>query len=77
MPDITHAKLSPSSEFNHPKEVMESSQISREDKIKILKQWEYDTKELLTATEENMGGDSDNTGQLLSEIQNYLLELAI
>lgn len=75
MLDIKQAILSPSSVFKHPREVMKNNKISKSDKMKILKQWEYDTKELLTATEENMVGDSEDVGELLSEIRHYLQEL--
>lgn len=75
MLDIKHAILSPSSVFKHPSEVFRNDRISASDKVKILKQWEYDTKELLTATEENMTGDSEDVGELLSEIRHYLQAL--
>lgn len=55
--DIKKAKLDPASVFKMPQEVLEQDQLSKEDKIFILKQWEYDELELSVAEEENMTGN--------------------
>ena len=75
MVDIKRAMISPSSVFAYPREVVNSKEISEADKIKILEQWEYDAQELLTASGENMAGDTEENGELLSEIHQYLAAL--
>ena len=54
--DLEKAMLNPRSEFSHPEEVLNQQTITREQKIKILRRWEYDARELEVAEEENMGG---------------------
>jgi len=54
--DIEKAILNPSSVFSHPEDILCEQSLTREQKIKILRQWEYDARELLVAEEENMGG---------------------
>lgn len=54
--DIEKAILNPGSEFTCPEDVLKQQTITREQKIKILRRWEYDARELEVAEEENMGG---------------------
>lgn len=54
MVDINQALLDPTSVFAHPKDVLDCNEITREDKINILRRWAYDAKELETASDENM-----------------------
>jgi len=54
--NIEKAILNPGSEFKHPDEILSEQSLSRELKIKILRRWEYDARELEVAEEENMGG---------------------
>ena len=54
--DLEKAMLNPRSEFNCPEDVLNQQTITREQKIKILRRWEYDARELEVAEEENMGG---------------------
>lgn len=63
--DLKKAKKNPAVFFGHPKEVLHNTTLSDEDKIIILKAWEYDARELEVAEEENMVGDSPS---LLSDI---------
>ena len=69
MIDVKQAKLSPSSVFTKPIEVVECDEIGLEDKIAILKQWQYDAIELTVAEEENMAGGESS---LLSRITRAL-----
>lgn len=48
-----------------PESVVNSRQISDDEKILLLRQWEYDVREMLVAEEEGMG---DADGALLSRI---------
>lgn len=64
------ALLDPGAVFCTPHHVVESGQLSAEQKITVLRRWAYDAAELAVAVEEGMpDGDSD----LLRQVQ---LELA-
>lgn len=55
---LDQALLDPTSVFSRPEDVVREVDLSRLDKIRILKRWEYDARELEVADEENMGGRS-------------------
>lgn len=60
------AKLDPTSLFSRPSDVLGENTLSREQKIEVLRRWEYDARELEVAEEENMcGGPGDLLGQVL------------
>lgn len=63
--DFEQAKLNPSSVFDSPAAVATSTALNRPQKIEILRQWEYDARELQVAAEENMG---EGPGKLLDEV---------
>ena len=48
--------LDPTSIFACPSDVCDEQSLTRDKKIKILRRWEYDARELQVAEEENMGG---------------------
>jgi len=54
--NIEQAMLDPASVFKSPDDVCEEASLTREQKIKILRRWEYDARELEVCEEENMGG---------------------
>lgn len=54
--NVEKAMLDPISVFRSPTEVIDENTLTREQKIKILRRWEYDARELEVAEEENMGG---------------------
>jgi hypothetical protein len=56
MIDVEKALLDPGLVFKTPDEVVTSNELSREQKIKILRRWEYDVRELEVAEEEGMKG---------------------
>ena len=60
MTDIKKAKLDPTSVYNSPAEVVEDNTVTREDKIEILRVWEYDAREIQVAEEENMPAVNNN-----------------
>jgi hypothetical protein len=62
----------PASAFSSPEAVLESDVLTPEQKIKVLRQWEYDARELEVAEEENMGGGPPD---LLSQILSALVLL--
>ncbi len=50
------AMLDPDSMFASPDDLFGEQSLTRDQKIKILRRWEYDARELEVAEEENMGG---------------------
>ncbi len=61
--------IDPGAVFRTPEEVLQRTDLSREQKIEILRQWEYDARELEVAEEENMVGDQPG---LLAQIHQAL-----
>jgi hypothetical protein len=54
MKEFEKALLNPAMVFKTPEEVVDSGDLSREQKIEILRRWEYDLRELQVADEESM-----------------------
>jgi hypothetical protein len=54
MTNIEKALLNPAIVFKNPQEVVESNDLSRQQKIEVLRRWEYDLRELQVAEEESM-----------------------
>ena len=50
------ARVSPTKVFDAPVDVVESDDLSKKEKVRILEQWEADAKALQTATDEGMSG---------------------
>ena len=69
MTDIEKAMLDPTTVFQTPEEVLLREDMSREQKIEVLRRWEYDARELEVAEEENMGGHQPD---ILDEIYRAL-----
>lgn len=61
MADLEKALLDPSAVFKTPGEVLQSPEISRDQKIQVLRRWEYDVRELQVADEESMTGPQSVT----------------
>jgi hypothetical protein len=74
MVDIEQALLDPTSVFGHPKDVLSHPELTREQKIEILRRWAYDAKELEVADEENMHHETRNE-DILDDILQALNEL--
>lgn len=55
--DLDKALLDPASVFETPEEVKQHDELSKEQKIDILRRWEYDASEVAVAEEEGMQGD--------------------
>jgi DNA topoisomerase IB len=66
-----------SREFDRPRDILDSRDLSPEQKIKLLKEWELDLRELQVASEENMTGNtsSGTTAELLRECRLALAKL--
>ncbi len=56
MIDVEKALLDPGLVFKTPEELLANNELSREQKIEILRRWEYDVRELQVAEEESMDG---------------------
>ena len=52
MLDVKKAMLDPTSVFKNPEDVVASDELNRNQKIEILRRWEYDARELEVAEEE-------------------------
>lgn len=80
MIDIEQALRSPSTVFETPEQVLSTPELSTEQRCSILRQWSYDLRELLVASDENMPpapgeeGGSDLAG-LLTRVDILLREL--
>jgi hypothetical protein len=67
--DIDTIAANPSKFFKAPADVLVAPKLSRNDKIKILQQWEVDARLLAVAEEENMGaGESSHLGAIVSAL---------
>jgi hypothetical protein len=56
MIDVEKALLDPGLVFKTPGEVLANDELTRAQKIEILRRWEYDVRELQVADEEGMEG---------------------
>jgi len=56
MIDFEKALLDPGLVFKTPQELLANNELSREQKIEILRRWEYDVRHLQVAAEESMEG---------------------
>jgi ABC-type iron transport system FetAB ATPase subunit len=73
-PDGKNAIDDPSRAFTSPREVVES-ELPRDEKIKILKNWELDARRLLESAEENMtGGEKDRLPEVLRALRDLGVE---
>lgn len=52
--DYEKALLDPSSVFSQPEDVLDRAELTKEQKIEILRRWEYDASEIAVAEEEGM-----------------------
>ena len=58
--EFEKAMFDPGSVFANPDEIFDEQSLTREQKIRILKRWEYDARQLAVAEEENMAGGPPN-----------------
>ena len=68
--DVEKALLDPSAVFRTPEEIPPRNDLTLEQKVEILRRWEYDAHSMEVAEEENMGGgqDSDILGRILNAL---------
>jgi hypothetical protein len=65
----------PSAAFPEPGDVLSQEDLSRDDKVRILRQWRYDLVQLQVASGENLIGDAEGAAQL-TKIDEYLRQLS-
>jgi hypothetical protein len=53
-------KRDPLARFDAPMDVVRDDSLTYDQKLEILRSWEYDARELQTAEEENMAGGEHN-----------------
>jgi hypothetical protein len=56
MTEFEKALLNPNSVFKTPEEILNRNDFSRQQKVEILRRWEYDVRQLQVAEEESMAG---------------------
>jgi hypothetical protein len=70
--DVATAMISPTAVFDSPFEVLRRHELSRTQKLELLKRWELDARALQRATDENMTGGEP---PLLDDVNKALLIL--
>ncbi len=64
--------------FKKPQAIVDAEDLTSEQKIKLLNQWETDLRLLMVASEENMTGDeSGRTAELLRTVLKALHDLGV
>jgi hypothetical protein len=72
--DKKEALVNPSKAFDKPRDVVESHALSRDEKKKVLEQWEIDARLMQVASEEGMTGGEPNN---LVDVKNAQKELGV
>lgn len=65
---LTEILQDPTRVFDSPCDVLAAKALSREEKIKVLHQWEDDANQLQTAEGEGMETQDNSTGETLQEV---------
>lgn len=66
------ALIDPASVYKRPDDVLNDNDLTRNEKIKILRRWEYDALEIHVTEEENMPGEN---GELLNDVLKALHDM--
>jgi hypothetical protein len=64
--------------FADPKEIAGSAELSHQQKVKLLRQWEFDLRENMVASEENMTAENlpeGHSAELLRGVRKALIEI--
>lgn len=68
----------PPIKYKHPSEILDALDLSPDEKIKHLRQMEYDLRDQLVASEESMTGPQPGmTGELLRRVRLALHSLGV
>ncbi len=69
-PDFNGLVQDPSAWFDRPDQVLTASGLTDAQKIEVLRAWELDARQLMTATEENMpGGEESKLDSVLDSLK--------
>jgi hypothetical protein len=71
--DLRKALLNPALAFLGPEEVLERDELTREQKIEVLRRWKFDALQLQVADEENMR--SEQPSDILDRVLQALYAL--
>lgn len=64
--------------FKTPRTILEAAELTKQQKVDLLKQWETDLRLLMVASEENMTGDTPGrTAELLRQVLGCLEQLGV
>ena len=64
--------------FDHPGSILATDDLTREQKIALIKQWETDLRLQLVASEENMPGtESGHSAELLTQVRKAMQSLGV
>jgi len=58
--NLEKAMLDPTLVFRSPENLLQRDELTRTQKIKILRRWKFDALQLQVAEEENMGGEQSS-----------------
>jgi hypothetical protein len=64
--------------YAHPNDIIAADDLSHQQKVKLLRQWEFDLRENLVASEENMTAvtvPEGHSAELLSGVRKALLSI--
>ena len=63
--------------YAHPTDIVSADDLSHQQKVKLLRQWEFDLRENLVASEENMTATAPegHSAELLRGVRKALLSL--
>lgn len=56
--EVNKMKADVGRHFKHPDDIVNNDDLATEQKIKLLKEWEVDLRQMLVASEENMQSDT-------------------
>lgn len=78
--DFDKAVLDVSKVFDSPEDICQHADLTRDQKLKLLQQWEYDLQLLLVAAEENMpaqgkASEAGNTAELVRRIHKLVAQM--
>lgn len=68
MIDFQKAMADPEAECQEPNNVVKDTELSKEQKLKILQQWKHDANLIQIAEEENMRPGEEHSSTMLSRI---------
>lgn len=64
--------------YAHPKDILSADDLSHQQKVKLLQQWEFDLRENLVASEENMTAETlpeGHSAELLRGVRKALISI--